>query len=480
MELSTNKKSKVNLEHIRKKFGLPIAVVATLLVWFTATPKGLSAAGHGALALFSGIFILYLTEAVALPITSLAIVPLAVLMGIVTPAKALEGFASTSVYLIVGAFILAAAMVKSKLADRITYIIMDKIGTSATRITIGVMLVNIILAFLVPSSTARTAIMLPICVSLIKQFGKEGRSKFAVNLLLTLTFTNATISAGIMTATVPNPVTVDFIAKAGAGKISYNEWLIYGFPPALLMTIFTWWIIQRMYKPETAEIPGGKDFVTEKLKELGRITPNEMRALFVFALVVVLWAIGDKSHIDATIACLAGAVILFLPKVGFLTWADANKSISWQVLFVAGGGISLGSIMMNTGAATWLAKTLFKMFSMEKLPLVLMLVVVMLIIQYLHFVFVGTTAMATAFIPIVLAMAQVAHINPKILALPAGMIIGGYPLLMFYCTIPNILVYGTGELSVEDFPKVGIIVCTVACIVYAVCAMTYWKWIGLF
>jgi solute carrier family 13 (sodium-dependent dicarboxylate transporter), member 2/3/5 len=67
-----------------------------------------------------------------------------------------------------------------------------------------------------------------------------------------------------------------------------------------------------------------------------------------------------------------------------------------------------------------------------------------------------------------------------VLALSAGMIIGGYPVLMFYCTNPNILVYSTGQLTVWDFPKVGIPISVVGCIVYALCAATYWRWIGVF
>jgi len=62
----------------------------------------------------------------------------------------------------------------------------------------------------------------------------------------------------------------------------------------------------------------------------------------------------------------------------------------------------------------------------------------------------------------------------------AGMIIGGYPLLMFYNTLPSIIVYGTGKLRVEDFPKVGVLICAVACLLYSLCAATYWRWLGLF
>lgn len=469
-----------SLEDWRKRVGIPLAVILAIGVLVTPTPAGLSTAGHKALALFVGIFVLYLTEAIPLPITSLAVVPLAVLMHAVKTKDALSGFSSSSVYLIVGAFILAAAMVKSHLAERITYLIMRTVGSSARSITIGVTLANICLAFLVPSTTARTAILLPVCLSIIDVFGLQGRSKLAIGLLLTLSFTNATISAGILTATVPNPVTIDFISKAGGASINYADWFVYGFPPALIMTFITWWFIRVVYKPEIEELPKGKQYVQDKLTELGPLTANEKRALFVFVLVVALWVTGGWTKIDPTIACLFGVILLFLPKIGFLTWADANKGISWQIIFVAGGGISLGDILMKTGAAKWLAVAIFNTLGLSGLSIFMMLAIIMLIIQYMHLLFVGTTAMATAFLPIVLSMADAVQINPLIFALPAGMIIGGYPLLMFYNTLPNILIYGTGRLAVDDFPKVGVILCAIACLVYTLCAATYWKWLGLY
>ena len=163
-----------------------------------------------------------------------------------------------------------------------------------------------------------------------------------------------------------------------------------------------------------------------------------------------------------------------------MTWSDANKGVSWQVLLVAGGGISLGEILMKTGAADWLANSIFHALGLQGASTLIVIVVVMFIVQYLHVVFVGTTAMATAVLPIILAMAGTAGVSPVALALPAGMIIGGFPLLMFYNTLPSIIVYGTGRLRVGDFPKIGIAICALACLVYALCAATDWRWLGLY
>ena len=235
--------------------GAGVSVAIAVAVWLMLAPAGLALPGQKALALFGGIFVLCLTEALLLAISSLLVVPAAVLGGVVNLRTALDGFSSSSVYLIRGAFI-AAAMVKAGLAQRITYLMLGQVGASPRRITLGGAAVNIVLAFLVPSTTARTAILLPVCLSMVGLFGTDGRSRFAVNLLLTLAFINATISAGILTATVPNPVTVEFLTKAGGAPITYADRLLYGFPPALVMTVATWAFIQWVFPPETGTSSG--------------------------------------------------------------------------------------------------------------------------------------------------------------------------------------------------------------------------------
>lgn len=470
-----------SIEVMLKSAGVPLAIAVVAAIWLSPTPADLSLQGHKALALFGGIFVLYLTEAIPLAIASVLVVPAAVLFGIANIHTALAGFAASPVWLIVGAFILATAMVKTRLAERITYLILSRIGSAPSRITFGVTLVNIVLAFLVPSSTARTAILLPECLGILSLFGCGTRSPFAINLLLTLTMTNATIGAGVLTATVPNPVTVEFVAKATGHTITYAEWLTFGFPPALVMTLFAWWFIQRVFKPEfSAGLDNVDETIRENLARMGATSAAEWRALSVFIAVTLLWATQGITGLDTTVVCLLGACLLFLPRFGVMDWNDANKGVSWQVLLVAGGGVSLGDILMKTGAANWLAGTIFHALGLAGTSTLVVIIVVMLIVQFMHVIFVGTTAMATALLPIILAMAATAGIPPVALALPAGMIIGGYPLLMFYNTLPSILVYGTGKLRVEDFPKVGIVICIVACLLYAACAATWWQWLGLF
>src|SRR3982751_6146903 len=126
-----------------KAVGVPLAIAAAVAIWIVETPQNFAIEGHKALALFGGIFVLYLTEAIPLAIASLLVVPAATLTGVANLKGALEGFSSSSAYLIVGAFILATGMVTTRLAERITYLILARIGSAPVRITLGITIVNI-------------------------------------------------------------------------------------------------------------------------------------------------------------------------------------------------------------------------------------------------------------------------------------------------------------------------------------------------
>ncbi len=484
-DAKTATRSFLGLEY-KQWAGLGSAFLVGAIIMLMPTPGGLSVPGQKALGLFAAILILWATEPVPLPIVSLLMVPAAIFTGAVPAkgavAKTLGSFATSSSFLIAGSLIMSEAMSKTGFASRFIYKLMSVIGSSVRRITLGIMVANIILAFMVPSSSARTAVLLPICLGLIEVFrsstGQQGRSKFAVRLLLTLAFTNATISSGILTATIPNPITVEMVKQASGYTISYYEWFIYGFPPAFAMTIFTWWAIGRIFKSEVQEIPGGKEFITKKLQEMGSMTTAEWQTAMVFLGVVILWMTGSITKIDSTIAVLMGVVAMYIFRV--ITWADANKTPAFQFIMMLGGGFLIANLLIDTKAADWAAAQLFSLLNLHGASTLTILLVVMFVVQYLHIPFMGTTKMGTMIMPIVIGLAATANMPAVALAMPAGMLIGGYPLFLFYNTIPNLLVYGTNELRMSDFPKVGFLICTVAIIVYAMVAMTYWRWLGLF
>lgn len=464
----------------KQKIGCMLAALAFAALVLLPGAQGLSGEGQRCLALFIAVFILYIFESLPCAVISLAIVPLLVLLRIVDVGAALSGFAASATYLIVGSFILTAAMMKTGLGKRVTCLLLSRVGSSPRRISFGIVLVNILMAFLIPSTTARTAMLLPVCVQLIEQCGGAGRAKarYAANLLLTLCVTSSIISSGILTSTISNPMAVEYILHATGETVSFWRWFVLGFPPALVMTFAGWAVIQLLFRTDARNFTGNGQFAVEQLRALGPMTRGEWYTLAVIGITVLLWILGDRLGVDSTTAALAGAILLCIPGLGVLNWEDCKQNMSLSVVFVCSGGISLGAAMSAVGTSDWLADRLFG-FMTGDVSLVMVVIFIIVISQAMHALFVGTATMANAMFPILVSVAMNLHVGAEVTVLPAAFLIAGYPIFTFFNTTPNLLCYDTGYVETADFIKMGIPISILACLVYIFCTIWYWPMVGL-
>lgn len=464
----------------RQCIGLVLSLAAFVVIYFYPGFKGLSPEGQRCLALFTTVFILYIFESIPAAVISLAIVPMLVILRITDIDYALSGFSSSSTYLVVGSFILAAAMIKTGLGKRITCRLLLLFGANPIRITLGLVAVNILMSFLIPSSTARTAMLLTICLSVIDEIKCDEKSKkiYAANLLMVLCVSSSTISAGILTSTISNPLAVEYIKNNSGQVVTYGQWFIWGFLPALVMTIISWAIIQLTFRIKGMSSGNTPEYLKRQLAEMGKISKREIITAAVIGFTVILWMIGDRVGIDSTSAALLGSLLLFIPMLSVMEWKECQTNISLGVVFIISGGISLGNAMASTGTSDWLADIVFGFIDKDT-SLFVVVIAVIVIVQFMHIFFVGTATMANAFFPILVSVAGKMGVMPLYIIIPAAFMIGGYPVLTFFNTTPNILCYDTGYIKSYDFLKIGIPISIIACIIYSLCARWYWPFVGL-
>ena len=204
--------------------------------------------------------------------------------------------------------------------------------------------------------------------------------------------------------------------RVGGATITYFDWFKYGFPPALIVTFLTWWYIRKVFKPERETILGGAEHVRAELDKMGKVSGAEMRTLSVFILVVALWMTGSLTKIDATVACLVGVTLLFLPKFGVLKWKDTNRDSAYHILIINGGGLTAGELLLRTGAAKWLAVSVFGALGLVGKSSIVIVVVVMFICQFVRIGFMGTTGLAVIFMPVIVSLAAAAKMPAASLA----------------------------------------------------------------
>ncbi|HSJ41881.1 MAG TPA: DASS family sodium-coupled anion symporter, partial [Xanthobacteraceae bacterium] len=403
-------------------WGLLAATAALIAILLLPTPAGLPVAGHRMLAILAFAVIIWMTEAVDYAVSAIVIaVLMAFLLGLAPSVAnpkvllgtsgaltlAFGGFANTALVLVAAALFLAAAMTATGLDKRIALSILSRVGTQTSHVVIGTILVGFVIALMVPSTTARVACLVPITLGIIAAYGVNKRGAFASMLMIVTVQTASIWNVGIKTAAAQNMVAIGFIEKAFNKTITWLDWLIAAGPFAILMCIALYFVMTRMMPPEVAEVPGGREGIRKSLAALGPMKASEIKLLLLSLTLIAFWATEGILHkFDTSTTTITAVALMFMPGFGILTWKDAQNRIPWGTIILFGIGISLGTALLQTNAATWLANLIVTAFGLNDLGALAILAVLALFLIVIHLGFASATALASSLIPIIIAVLQ--------------------------------------------------------------------------
>jgi anion transporter len=487
---------KVRSSWLRANWGLLLGVAALILIAVLPTPEGLPVAGQRMLALLAFAVIVWMTEALDYAVSAVVIAALmALLLGfspnVASPnalygtsaglTTAFSGFANTALALVAAALFLSAAMTATGLDKRIALSILSRVGTETRHVVMGTILVGFVIAFLVPSTTARVACLVPITLGIIAAFGVSKKSAFAGMLMITTVQTASIWNVGIKTAAAQNMVAIGFIERTLKTTVTWLEWLVAAAPFAVLMSVALYFVMTRMMPPEVAAVPGGREAIRKSLTDLGPMKPAEKKLLAISLTLLAFWATEGVLHrLDTSTTTVTAVALMFLPGLGIMTWKEAQPKIPWGTVVLFGIGISLGTALLQTKGATWLADIVVAQFGLKNATALFILGVMSLFLVVIHLGFASATALAAAMIPIVIAVLQ----N---VATPGINIVGMTMLLQFVVSFGFILVvnapqnmvaYGTETFEAKDFVRTGLVLTVIALALVIVLGATYWRWLG--
>jgi solute carrier family 13 (sodium-dependent dicarboxylate transporter), member 2/3/5 len=481
---------------IGSNWGLLLAIVALIGVLLLPTPESLPVAGHRMLAILVFAVIVWMTEALDYAVSAVVIAALmALLLGFSpNPANpkvlmgtsagltlAFSGFANTALVLVASALFLAVAMTATGLDKRIALNILARVGVETRNVVIGTILVGFVIAFLVPSTTARVACLVPITLGIIAAFGVNKKGAFASMLMITTVQTASIWNVGIKTAAAQNMVAIGFIEKAFGKTITWLEWLIAAAPFGILMSIALYFVMTRMMPPEVTHVTGGREAIRKSLADLGAMKAAEKKLLAISLTLLAFWSTEGVLHrLDTSTTTITAVALMFLPGIGIMTWKEAQPKIPWGTVVLFGIGISLGTALLQTKGAVWLADIVVAEFGLKQATTMFILGVMTTFLIVIHLGFASATALASAMIPIVIAVLQG-------VATPGINIIGMTMLLQFVVSFGFILVvnapqnmvaYGTDTFEARDFVRTGLVLTLIAFGLVMLLGATYWRWLG--
>lgn len=466
--------------------GILLALVLFLILLFMPLPDGMTAEGQKSLAIFVAALILWVTKPIPIYQTSIITVLLLPLIGAVKKQKDAFGTLGFDIiWLMVAAFVLTSAISETNLGKRIALSLVTHFGKSKIRTLAVFVLVNFLLAFFVPSTTARASLIVPIALVLLEVYHDfPEQSSYGKLMMLQGVQNNAFATSMVMTATSAQVIAIGFINKQTGVKLGYMDWLIGSIPQAVLTALFMFFIGLKIYKiAEQKDIDANQN-IQERLKaqlaDLGTLTNAEKRVGIIFLFTLLLWATGDFQkqwfgfEISTEQTAVLAMLLCLLPKIGVLTWKQAK--IKWDLMIFSAGAYAVGNAFNDSGGATWLIERLVNTIGLDKLSHSMVAVILIFITTFSHLLFTSKTVRTTILIPAIISIAITLGMNPVTLALACSFGIATTITLPPHSKV-NTLYFGTGYFSVLDELKFGLIACFVNATVISIVYFTWLQWI---
>lgn len=469
-----------------KLVGVPLAVLSFIIFHFQLIPietfdllaagehknaKGLlltPAICYTALGIFFASLILWLSEAIPNYLTSFLIIVTAILAGTMKMRPAFAYLGEPVMILNIASFIMASALVSTGLARRLSLFLVLKFFNHVNMILWAFIILNLGLGAFISATSAKTALLLPLFMVISAIFGATGgeyRNAVGRNMVLQNLLANNVSASAFMTGSAANLVAVSLLEGAGA-RVLYGDWFLALFPFAVIQCAIAWWTGTRLIFPIGKDtepvLEGGRERLQEELHKLGKITPAEIRAGIVFAVVLLLWATGGHLHnIREQVVALCGAIVVLmpsfskLPRIGVMSWNDAD--IPWHMLMFSWGAYVLGGVVESTEIVEMGINNLFTAWNITvDTPKVLVFLGMSGLFGFTTLISESKTARTIIMFPILIATARRFGWDLVGFCLPMAFMINQVYVLYFNSKPANIS-YLTNQYSMWDSFKFGII-----------------------
>ncbi|MCB0339130.1 MAG: DASS family sodium-coupled anion symporter [Bdellovibrionales bacterium] len=430
------------------------------------------------LSVFSSTVLLWLTEALPLPVTGLLVPVLITSYGILPAKESFQAFGSDILFLFIGCFFLARAMEKHGWDKRMAYWILSRRfgNTSPAFVITAIALFCWTLSMWI-SNTATCAMMTPIALGIAAIFREKfsdstNVKNFEHRLLLTCAFASSIGGLATPIGSPPNLIALQFLRDRGI-SVNFLDWTIVGLPISATMLFALLLILRLRYPIEQIDLRDIHEEFRMKLNQLGHLKREEIQVASLFSLAVLLWLLPGilsaiipgfaiteyvTKYITFSVVGIGVTIVLFmLPSQiqgeSNLTWSDAN-AIDWGTILLFGGGLSLGMMLDRTGLAQAFGSAVLPSY-----PGALLLILITVVTSVLISEFASNTASAAIVIPIILGTTaqlnlDINTIEAVVLACAFG---ASYGFMLPVSTPPNAIVYGTGKIAAKEMVKSGIL-----------------------
>jgi solute carrier family 13 (sodium-dependent dicarboxylate transporter), member 2/3/5 len=369
-----------------------------------------------------------------------------------------NSLANTIIILFLGGLLLADAATKYNLDKNLTRVILKPFGKNPSFITLGMLSVTaIVSAFM--SNTAATAMMMTVVLPIIAQLKTDDPFKKAVVLAIPFGANIGGIATPV--GTPPNAVVLAALSKQGI-VIPFGSWVIMAAPLAIIMVIFTWWLLIKLFPPSMDKFELQMEGAFEK-------SPKAIILYIIFGLTIIFWVTEALHGISSSLIAFFAVAALTVTRV--VDEEDVQK-IPWDVLWLVSGGIALDVAMRSTGMGVWLVSNVAwsQLGSMSVL-------IVFALVAILMSTFLSHTVTSTILAPLAVGIGMSGALGGNASIAIAVMVVGigtSWAMSLPISTPPNAIATSTGIIDTKSMAKAGVWIGIVGIILLLLFARFYW------
>lgn len=434
---------------------LPFALA--LGIWFWPVPAGLTEQAWHLFAVFVAAIVSVLDGAFSLLTSTMLAAGAVLLTGTISPSKAFSGFANPSVLLVVIAFLVALAVVKSGLGRRISLFMVSIFGGSSLGLAYSIVITDAAIAPAFPSNTARGGVLFPIVLSVAQGSGSrpdDPQGRRLGGYLMFCTMASLAVSSALwMTATSANPIGIQ-VAKQFGIEIGFGKWLLAASVPALIAILALPWIIGRLFPPGVGETPDAPIAARKALSELGPLSRNEWITAVIFVLMVAGWIFADSLKLNVTSIAFAGLGLLLMSNVLTLndiaTQGDTLATFLWlAVLFALSGQLN------ELGFMGYAGQRLASHMGGLSWPLTYLTLIILYVA--IHYMFVSQSSQVLALLGVFLDVGIRGGVPAPLMAFALLFASSYFSVITPQGGSQNVIFVGSGYLDQRELYRLGLL-----------------------
>lgn len=459
----------------RKK--LIIAAVLTVLCALLAFVPfaGLEAQGKGVLIVFIWAILMWIVRPIPeYLIGVLAAAIMAIFFGMKTNVVA--GFSTSGWWLCLWAGFIGSVIKYSGLGERVAYWILVKLTRSELSANYATSIANTVLSLMIPSNTARGAVMSPICDNICEGMGyKRGEHKGDAAIMLSNLYTNTTNTWLFYTAVGANAIGMALVEEVTGQSISWTGWLKATCIPAGIIVLLIPLITNALYgakKGEKREIDIA--FAHKKLEEMGPVTVKEKKAALYFVLTLLAFCTNGIHHIAPDYVVFVTIFLMLCPGIGVCSFKDVGSTFAWPAFIQLGFAMSMATCVNKTGGFQWIVDALFTTnpaFTAMNPSLFITIWLGFVVLS--HIIFAGMNAMEAVLVPVSMTMAAALGFDVYTMGLLTVMAIAPSANFLPFNSAPNLIYASTDRFSTAQQLK-GACIIAVLVIIGMVFLVNVW------